>query len=86
MSFFATTLDLLYFTITICVSCITILMSILLIKWIRISSDIQTISELGKETIELVNNYAWKPLEVLMSLRGYIVDYLKGKADKKSKK
>jgi len=71
---------------TICVSTISILLAILLIKWIRISADIQNITELGKETVELVNNYAWKPLEVLMSLRGYLVDYLKGRSSKKSKK
>lgn len=74
---FNTNLDLLYFALTIFVGCMTIFGSLLLIKAIRILADVQRISAVVKETAELVNEYAWKPIEILMYLKEYLMKHLK---------
>ncbi len=77
---FETTLDILWFALTIFVGCITILGSFLLVKVIRILGDVQSITKLVKETAELINEYAWKPIEILMHLKDFLVKNLsKGK-------
>jgi len=74
---FETNLDLLYFSLTILTGCVTILLSLLLIKVISIVSNIQKITESVKETAQLVNEYAWKPIEILMQVKDYVVKHLK---------
>ena len=70
---FETNLDLLYFSLTIFVGCMTILLSILLIKVIRIVANVQRITDLVKETAQLVNEYAWKPIEIFMHLKDFLL-------------
>ena len=77
---FHTTLDLLYFSLTIFVGCMTVLISLILIKIIRMMSHVQRIVAVLKETSELINEYAWKPVEIFIYLKEYLEQYmLKGK-------
>jgi hypothetical protein len=71
------TLDLLYLSLSIAVMCLTILVSILIISWIKISSQIKTTITLVKETTELVNNFAWQPLKIGMSVFSTITNFFK---------
>lgn len=74
---FETNLDLLYFSLTIFVSCMTVLVSLLLIKLIRIVSNVQSITNSAKEVANLINEYAWKPVEILMHLKDFLVKHYK---------
>ncbi|MBT4937051.1 hypothetical protein HON22_03965 [Candidatus Peregrinibacteria bacterium] len=76
---FETNLDLLYFSLTIFVSCMTVLVSLLLIKLIRIVSNVQSITKSAKEVANLINEYAWKPVEILMHLKDFLVGHYKKK-------
>ena len=79
MLHFETNLDLLYFSLTIFISCLTVLVSLLLVKVIRIVGNVQSITKSIKETADLVNEYAWKPLEIAIHLKDFFVKQLKKK-------
>ena len=77
MPAFETNLDLLYFSLTIFISCMTILTSLLLVKLIIIISNVQSIVKSIKEVTSLLNEYAWKPIEVLMHLKNFFIKHVK---------
>jgi len=83
---FETTLDLFWFALTILVICLTILLSVLLVKVISILSDVKSTTSFIKDTAALINEYAWKPIEVLVHLKDFIVKHVNAIAEEPKKK
>ncbi|PCI24278.1 hypothetical protein COB57_05520 [Candidatus Peregrinibacteria bacterium] len=71
-----TTLDLMYFTASISIGTLTILIGIICLKLIRVLSQVETTTQLLQETSELINNYAWKPIEVLYHLKEFFTKHI----------
>ena len=82
---FENNLDLLYFSLTIFIGCMTILLSILVIKVLNILTEVRKITDSAKEVVELVNNFAWNPVEIIMYLKDFFIGYLQNKKKKKKK-
>lgn len=74
-----TTLDLLYFSLSISVVCLTVLASISLIRINGILKNVAKITETVQETAEMINNYIWKPIETAYYLFEFFKKYFKKK-------
>ena len=80
---FESSVELFYYVLSVFFGCMTVLVSILLVKVIGILRDVQLITTYVKDTTKLINDYAWKPLEIFMHLKDIISDHL---LDTKKKK
>jgi ABC-type multidrug transport system fused ATPase/permease subunit len=86
LELYQTPLDILYFVLTIVVALLGLFLILALFHLIRILSNIRTVSEKAKDTVDLVNHYLWQPIKILMTIIERGKEYAADHAKKSSKK
>ncbi len=66
LDLYHTPVDILYFTLTVCVGLLTLFLIMALYQLIRILADTRQITDKVKDTMDLVNHYLWQPIKILM--------------------
>ncbi len=79
---YATPLDFLYLTLTVCIALLTLFLVMALFHFVGILSNARKLSATLKDTASLINHYLWQPLKFAMS----IIEKTKEHASKAARK
>ena len=79
-------LDILYLTLAVAVSLLTIFLSVTLIYLMFILRDITKVADSVKETVDKVNTYIAKPILLTKSVIEFVGPFIRGFEEKVTKK
>lgn len=85
-AFYQTPLDLLYLVLTISIGILFALTSLVLYHFIRILKNINRVTNLTENTVELINHYLWQPIKFLQSILEKTKAHTEKAASKAAKK
>ena len=68
LELYKTPVDILYFVLTIGAGLVALFLVIALYYLIRVLSDVHSVTDKVKDTVDLVNHYLWQPIKIFMTL------------------
>lgn len=79
-------LDILYLTLSVCVTLLTVFLSITLVYLLFILRDVVKVTEQVKELVDKVNTYITKPILLTKSIIEFVTPFIQGAQERVSKK
>lgn len=81
-AFYQTPVDILYLVLTVSIAVLFALTSLVLWHFIRILKNINRVTNLTENTVELINHYLWQPIKFIQT----VVEKTKTHAEKAASK
>ena len=68
LELYKTPADILYLVLTIGIGLVALFLVVALYYLIRVLSDVHSVTDKVKDTLDLVNHYLWQPIKIFMML------------------
>ncbi len=79
-------LDILYLTLSVCVTLLTVFLSITLVYLLFILRDVVKVTDQIKELVDKINTYITKPILLTKSIIEFVAPFIQGAQEKVGKK
>lgn len=79
-------LDILYLTLSVCVTLLTVFLSVTLVYLLFILRDVVKVTDQVKELVDKVNTYITKPILLTKSIIEFVSPFIQGAQEKVGKK
>ncbi len=79
-------LDILYLTLSVCITLLTVFLSVTLVYLLFILRDVVKVTDQVKDLVDKVNTYVTKPILLTKSIIEFISPFIQGAQEKVGKK
>lgn len=79
-------LDILYLTLSVCITLLTVFLSVTLVYLLFILRDVVKVTDQVKDLVEKVNTYITKPILLTKSIIEFVAPFIQGAQEKVGKR